>query len=141
MIKNKKKQEFNEFVLISACKGTNYDSIYTQELDEALSKLFRNYKTVNGCYNNETEISFYVPISKEVQKSTLLRLGEHFEQHSILYVDKNRQAYLIECADGHTTNIGTFKQVPKAFALQHVAYTYDITNNGYYVTTKTPIKD
>ena len=146
MIRNKKKQAFPEFVLISACKGYDYihDSDNTKELIDKLNNNEFNFKQVTGCYNNIKELSFYVTIgdgswTRETDLKKLLEYAKLYNQESILYVNSDRQAKLI-FTNGETINIGIFKQVPKTFALQHVAYTYDIANNGYYVTTKTPIK-
>ena len=147
MIDNNKKQTKPEFVLISACNGVDciHDTDNTYELIDKLKYNEFNFKQVTGCYNNTKELSFYVTIgdgswSRETDLKKLLEYAKFYNQESILYVDSDRQAKLI-FATGETINIGTFKQVPKAFALQHIAYTHDLEHNGYYITTETPIKE
>ena len=145
MIKNKKKQVFNEFILISACKGDEYDNARLLGLESDLIESNFVYKQVNGCYNGIEEVSFYVELDSNndihEQIDILDDLAYKYNQESILHVNKNREARLLYIDIPRVEHIGTFKQVPKCFALQHVAYTYDIDNNGYYVTTKTPIKE
>ena len=140
MIDNNKKQTKPEFILISACTGSDHDWLNNEMLENDLIRLGEPYKQVRGYYQDIDELSYYVELTKTESAHKLLELARKYKQHSILHVFKNRCSVLIETKGYKMTQLGTFKQVPKDFALQHKAYTHDPVNGGYYITTKTPIK-
>ena len=124
------------FIIFSV--DNNFDDILLLEhkrenLEQELKQVF-NYKLVEGCYKGKTEVSFYVEIETVQDFNLIENIAHYYKQESILFVNDDRQAYLVYLDDtSNPVYIGNFKQVSKSEALQHDAYTYDYKNNGYYI--------
>lgn len=106
------------------------------EEDSALinQKIEKEPLTLIGSWEGKVEWSFLVTVDylAEVQQ-----LARETKQESILYLDNERQAYLLEKEDDYQLNkavhIGRFIEASKEVALKEKGYTYNTTTNKYYI--------
>lgn len=104
----------------------------TAALKVDLIKAFgsKSIKQVRGCYKGVKEVAFVV----SGDRSKLIDLADIYNQESILALDTARNAALIFTdimwAD---EPLGRFQAVPIEEALAAEAYTFDISQNTYYV--------
>lgn len=124
------------FILISAFNKNCTESgneVSHAHLKRDLENLGFPHKEVIGVYKGTQEKSFYVECANLTNFSILHAKAQEFGQEAVLNVDKNRKAGLIFIGTGEAQTLGTFKQVSKQEAEKQDNYTYDFTNNGYYI--------
>ena len=80
----------------------------------------------NGMYKGIAEPSILVidhaPGTNNAERD-VLGLARKYRQESVLAVDATRHASLVFIADGARVALGAFREVPKADAVKHEAYT------------------
>ena len=98
------------------------------------------YKVVEGVYRGESELSILVPVINQVfDLATVEQLAHIYNQHSILFVDSNRNAelkFMVKAFDENldqvkTEKLGKFIATTKGIATQCENYTKD--GNNYYI--------
>ena len=98
------------------------------------------FKVVEGVYRGETELSIMVPVINQVfDYSTVEQLAHIYEQHSILFVDSDRNAelrFMVKAFDASLNQVkseklGKFIATTKGIATQCENYTKD--GNDYYI--------
>ena len=129
-----------EVVIISAERPHNEfsDNVYfTARLEDDIQDLGLTYKRVLGSWLGREEKAFVVILSgddnkREGQIADLRLLARKYYQDAILHLDKYRQARLYHDS-GFEEDIGKFKPTIKAYALQCAGYTWDVSEDQYYV--------
>jgi hypothetical protein len=98
------------------------------------------YKVVEGVYRGESELSILVPVINQVfDLATVEQLAHIYNQHSILFVDSDRNAelkFMVKAFDENldqvkTEKLGKFIATTKGIATQCENYTKD--GNNYYI--------
>ena len=98
------------------------------------------FKVVEGVYRGESELSILVPVINQVfDLATVEQLAHIYNQHSILFVDSNRNAelkFMVKAFDENldqvkTEKLGKFIATTKGIATQCENYTKD--GNNYYI--------
>ena len=99
------------------------------------------FKVVEGVYRGESELSILVPVINEVfDLATVEQLAHIYEQHSILFVDSDRNAelrFMVKPFDASlnelpkSEKLGKFVATTKGIATQCDNYTKD--GNNYYI--------
>ena len=100
-----------------------------------------NYKVVEGVYRGESELSILVPVINQVfDLATVEQLAHIYNQHSILFVDSDRNAelkFMVKPFDASlnelpkSEKLGKFISTTKGIATQCENYTKD--GNNYYI--------
>ena len=100
-----------------------------------------NYKVVEGVYRGESELSILVPVINQVfDLATVEQLAHVYNQHSILFVDSDRNAelkFMVKPFDSSlnelpkSEKLGKFIATTKGVATQCENYTKD--GNNYYI--------
>ena len=98
------------------------------------------YKVVEGVYRGESELSILVPVINQVfDLATVEQLAHIYNQHSILFVDSDRNAelkFMVKAFDENldqvkSEKLGKFIATTKGIATQCENYTKD--GNNYYI--------
>ena len=98
------------------------------------------YKVVEGVYRGESELSILVPVINQVfDLATVEQLAHIYNQHSILFVDSDRNAelkFMVKTFDENldqvrSEKLGKFIATTKGIATQCENYTKD--GNNYYI--------
>ena len=98
------------------------------------------YKVVEGVYRGESELSILVPVINQVfDLATVEQLAHIYNQHSILFVDSDRNAelkFMVKAFDENldqvrSEKLGKFIATTKGVATQCENYTKD--GNDYYI--------
>ena len=99
------------------------------------------FKVVEGVYRGESELSILVPVINQVfDLATVEQLAHIYEQHSILFVDSERNAelrFMVKPFDASlnelpkSEKLGKFIATTKGVATQCENYTKD--GNDYYI--------
>ena len=115
--------------------GNSENSQRSAALKADLIKLVgaKSLKQVRGCYKGAKEVAFVVYCK---DRDALIDLAETYNQESILFLDSSRRATLFFIDPRHpdgTEYIGRFQEVPIEEALAAEAYTFDISQNSYYI--------
>lgn len=87
------------------------------------------FKTVEGVYKNTPETSFIVNVD---QIEMVQDMCSRFNQECYLERFSDNSCQLVY-PDGTRANIGQMRQVSKAQAVKHDAYTFDPRNDSYWV--------
>ena len=98
------------------------------------------FKVVEGVYRGESELSILVPVINQVfDLATVEQLAHIYNQHSILFVDSDRNAelkFMVKAFDENldqvrSEKVGKFIATTKGIATQCENYTKD--GNNYYI--------
>ena len=98
------------------------------------------FKVVEGVYRGESELSILVPVINQVfDLATVEQLAHVYNQHSILFVDSDRNAelkFMVKPFDASLNQVkseklGKFVATTKGIATQCENYTKD--GNDYYI--------
>jgi len=99
------------------------------------------FKVVEGVYRGESELSILVPVINQVfDLATVEQLAHVYNQHSILFVDSDRNAelkFMVKPFDSSLNELpkneklGKFIATTKGIATQCENYTKD--GNNYYI--------
>ena len=99
------------------------------------------FKVVEGVYRGESELSILVPVINQVfDLATVEQLAHIYNQHSILFVDSDRNAelkFMVKPFDASlnelpkSEKLGKFISTTKGIATQCENYTKD--GNNYYI--------
>ena len=98
------------------------------------------FKVVEGVYRGESELSILVPVINQVfDLATVEQLAHIYNQHSILFVDSDRNAelkFMVKAFDENldqvrSEKLGKFIATTKGIATQCENYTKD--GNNYYI--------
>ena len=98
------------------------------------------FKVVEGVYRGESELSILVPVINQVfDLATVEQLAHIYNQHSILFVDSDRNAelkFMVKAFDENldqvrSEKLGKFIATTKGVATQCENYTKD--GNDYYI--------
>ena len=98
------------------------------------------FKVVEGVYRGESELSILVPVINQVfDLATVEQLAHIYDQHSILFVDSDRNAelrFMVKAFDASLNQVkseklGKFIATTKGIATQCENYTKD--GNNYYI--------
>ena len=99
------------------------------------------FKVVEGVYRGESELSILVPVINQVfDLATVEQLAHIYNQHSILFVDSDRNAELMFIVKPYdallkelpkSEKLGKFIATTKGIATQCENYTKD--GNNYYI--------
>ena len=98
------------------------------------------FKVVEGVYRGESELSILVPVINQVfDLATVEQLAHIYNQHSILFVDSDRNAelkFMVKAFDASLNQVkseklGKFIATTKGIATQCENYTKD--GNDYYI--------
>ena len=98
------------------------------------------FKVVEGVYRGESELSILVPVINQVfDLATVEQLAHIYNQHSILFVDSDRNAelkFMVKAFDENldqvrSEKVGKFVATTKGIATQCENYTKD--GNNYYI--------
>ena len=99
------------------------------------------FKVVEGVYRGESELSILVPVINQVfDLATVEQLAHIYNQHSILFVDSDRNAelkFMVKPFDASlnelpkSEKLGKFIATTKGVATQCENYTKD--GNNYYI--------
>ena len=110
----------------------------TQTEREVLADRFgiksNTIKSLKGCYKGSCENSYLV--SAQVGRPAIDTVLEEFHQESALFLDQNRNAFLVRRGAG-LQYIGQWLQKPKQVAVNQPAYTHDPSTDVYYVVQPT----
>jgi hypothetical protein len=108
-----KNRTLPEFCIISGFTGIGYSPDNLQNdtaLKDSLKGLKAKYLSCIGYYKGNEEISNLVFLDDDTNKKTIVGLAEHFNQESILFVDRHRFAYLVYL-DGREVFVGKWKEL------------------------------
>lgn len=126
-------QRENPFVLISADVFPDQNHAQRKVLRRTLRNYGLPYKTVEGCYKGDRELSFLVVIDNNEWVSILREVGTVLGQESILWVDEEREAFLLECGGSYRdAHIGKFERVSPDKAETLDGWTYDSAADQYW---------
>ena len=98
------------------------------------------FKVVEGVYRGESELSILVPVINQVfDLATVEQLAHIYNQHSILFVDSDRNAelkFMVKAYDENldqvrSEKLGKFIATTKGIATQCENYTKE--GNNYYI--------
>ena len=98
------------------------------------------FKVVEGVYRGESELSILVPVINQVfDLATVEQLAHIYNQHSILFVDSDRNAelkFMVKAFDENldqvrSEKLGKFIATTKGIATQCENYTKD--GNNFYI--------
>ena len=100
--------------------------------ESLLNGLGIHCKVLIGSYKKVTEYSYIADASDLDKLKSLLR---ETNQESVLYLDNQRNAYLLYALDNYTEQkyIGDWTEVSQQTALKEDAYTFDIETGKYYI--------
>ena len=113
-------------------------AVNQKSLEEDLAlinqKIEKEPLTLIGSWEGKVEWSFLVTVD---HFEGVQQLARETNQDSILFLDNERQAYLLEKEDDYQLNkavhIGRFLESSKEVALKEKGYTYNTTTNKYYI--------
>ena len=108
-----KNRTLPEFCIISGFTGIGYSPDNLQNdtsLKDSLKGLNAKYLSCIGYYKGDEEISNLVFLDDDTNKKMIVGLAEHFNQESILFVDRHRFAYLVYL-DGREVFVGKWKEL------------------------------
>lgn len=93
-------------------------------------------KQLQGRYKGETEDSILiVPLDpRDFRNNILTSLLPQFGQETALYLDANREAYLVYTS-GEERRVGPWRAVSPAVARSSLSYTYDPLTDQHYLAT------
>lgn len=100
---------------------------------------FNKFKYVKGCYNGNQEVSILVPLMYENPMQTtcdlidLERLANEHKQECLLFVDSNRDAWLVYLGRKHPVDMGKFVRAPANDVTDHEAWTMDPKTGQYWI--------
>jgi hypothetical protein len=141
-IQDKHLTELLPAIIFSVDKSGGKDLVDHTSRDYAFkwlkSKGF-NYKTVEGKYIGETELSFVVPMDQGNNvHNDCIRLAYEFSQETIITLASTQEGYLWTLTDWIEDtpmyvphHIGKLTKVDELS--QHESYTYDVDNKEYWV--------
>ena len=92
------------------------------------------HKVVVGCWKGRKELSVIVP---ETCLAEALVLGQLHTQDSVLVLDNERGAWLLDLKTGTKTFEGYFVPVRKERALKEDSYTLDNNDRYWIISNKT----
>jgi hypothetical protein len=104
----------SKFTIISAelsTLGKAENALRTKLLKDMLEDIGAEFLQADGCYKGTEEVSFVVKSDITMFKALLDIASKNFAQESVLYVDEDKQAYLMYCDMFKTEQLGTFTQV------------------------------
>ena len=140
MIKNKK----DAFIIFSVFQNRLSRVENLENHNKVLKHLKTfglKFKQVEGVYRGESELSIMVPVINQVfDYSTIEQLAHIYNQHSILFVDSDRNAelrFMVQPFDASlnklpkSEKLGKFISTTKGIATQCENYTKD--GNDYYI--------
>ena len=140
MIKNKK----DAFIIFSVFQDRLSRADNLENHNKVLKHLKTfdlRFKVVEGVYRGESELSIMVPVINQVfDYSTVEQLAHIYNQHSILFVDSDRNAelrFMVQPFDASlnelpkSEKLGKFISTTKGIATQCQNYTKD--GNDYYI--------
>ena len=108
-----KNRTLPEFCIISGFTGIGYSPDNLQNdtsLKDSLKGLKAKYLSCIGYYKGNEEISNLVFLDDDINKKMIVGLAEHFNQESILFVDRHRFAYLVY-PNGKEEFVGKWKEL------------------------------
>lgn len=99
---------------------------------KAIQEFIPNYNrlAVHGVYKGDKELSYIIEVDDNLD--TIQALSNKHKQECVLYLDNQREAYLIY-PDGSKEYIGSFVSASKALAIQQDNYTYNPETDTYYI--------
>lgn len=127
-------QQYPIALLFSVFKGNRRKSDNVMCHIAAYDELVRNgvpFKEVSGMYKNESELSFIVFGDKAVQ--TGMVIAKSFNQESVLLLDQDRNATLIDCKTDTSTPLGRFKAVHESIAKRSTGWTFDNVTKQFFI--------
>ena len=132
---------FNQAVIISACKKGLDDHINTSRHLElaryAQATLGCPVKHLKGVYKGDIENSLYIEFKNQDNYERLLEFATAMEQESVLLLDSNRAASLIYTDNtGKIEPLGRLRAVTKNGVKGIDCYSYDVSQDLYYITVK-----
>ena len=113
----------------SADNLTNLSKHYRAMVDLKVKGI--PFKIVEGQYKGNSERSFIVFGNRGVELGKRIALDAN--QESVLFLNQDRDAILIECKTGIETALGKFKAVPEHVAKQSTGWTFDNTTNRFFI--------
>ena len=119
---------YEEIVILAVNKPTEIEDQY--QLTKLIGKPYTR-PALTGCYKGETERSYIVPMS--VGLDNILSFARDHRQETVLYLDNQREAFLIDCQTEEDFHIGTFKGVQRERALACEGWTLNNETNQYYI--------
>lgn len=100
-------------------------------IEQGLTK--RPIKHLTGCYKGTTERSYLIPLTHGLLLADCTAFAKEHNQESILYLDNQRNAYLVYCDKDQSEYLGTFTAVSRDRATGGDAWTYDPITKQYYM--------
>ncbi len=112
--------------------GTAIGDLVSRDLAfKELKKHDVSYKTIQGMYDNMTELSIVVSQSEQVLVATLCELNAQ-DQYLVVNTKGKCIIYEWDTVGYKAIDTGDFVHVSKAKALKSEGYSYDVENNRYY---------
>lgn len=95
------------------------------------------FRVVKGVYKGVAELSILLEsndISKHIDNvSTAIELATMYKQESIMSVNHDDSAYLMQVKHGDAFPMGTFREATESEATQVPNYTFDPLSGRYFV--------
>ena len=125
---------FNQFVILSAELShltVEENNTRTNQLELMLNKLGFKPVLMNGVYKGSSEISFFVPVTR----------NDDIERLEFIAFDRfNQESILVQYSDGHSRlhypnhieHIGKVREITKQEAFKRDAYTFYPKLGKYY---------
>lgn len=95
------------------------------------------FKSLHGCYKGQQEASFIINMRDSARcfawyskEESVLLLGPSYREGSS---HGNREAHLYYLSTGHLEDLGLYQWVPRDEGLREDAWTYDPTQDEYFV--------
>lgn len=132
----------SKYIILSAFKSTESRTKNEQNHNELLSLLYADkirYKELSGSYHGEFELSVIVNYN---HKKRLKELAARYKQDEVLLLHETgahgvRKAELWDLINNKIAKAGWMRSVEKEVALKQPCYTYDNTQNQYFIIYKT----
>ena len=99
---------------------------------KAIQEYIPNYDrlAVHGVYQGQHELSYIIEVDGNLH--VIQELANKHNQECILYLDNQREAYLI-FPDNSEEYIGSFKSASESYAKEQDNYTYNPQTDTYYI--------
>ena len=105
----------------------------SSEIRQSLNALHWKFKEVQGVYKGDSEVCFVIPVTQDVQLRALKALAKHFKQESILWLDADRNAKLIDLKNNTDLLLGRLESFTQAqFNMLNDSLKENYTFDGSY---------
>lgn len=101
-----------------------------KQVEELMTAHKLSFKKVKGSYKGDLEDSYCAVVDEDVKLEIVFHIAAKFNQESILLVNEDRKAFLVDVLTGDETDLGEFVAIDSSKARQLDNWTLD--GSQYY---------